>query len=324
MAPSETPDPGRFLSHVDRVPARGRSVSTISIRMPTTEERSVAGLRRRRRRATNDVDSVDEDRLARRRGRDALLARRHPRARHGRAGAARRRGLDAAGRRDRWCSPRSFRRWRPTRSSRPSAPSISRLNRRHRRDAAVEAAGSCAKRRGGSFELQDDGRRRPVLRAARCSSCMARSPTPPTCWRSSRPRMAAACAFSTGRIRGAEEVRPRPLLRASDAVGEPGHQRARTRPRPRRLQRTDRRRRPQPRRAGRALVARSVRQLAAPGDRRARARRAGGFAAARHLAGGARQDSARDEPDLQRRHVRRKDAAARRRWRIRSSGSPAS
>ena len=57
MAPSETPDPGRFLSQVTAC-RREDNLFRDLYQDADEDERSVAGLRRRRRRATNDVNSV--------------------------------------------------------------------------------------------------------------------------------------------------------------------------------------------------------------------------------------------------------------------------
>lgn len=94
MSPYETADPGRFLSHVDAC-RREDDLFRDLYQAADPEERSVAGLRRHRRRATNDVESamktlslVEEDGTLY--WRDGIPARPTSRRRRGR------RGLDAA------------------------------------------------------------------------------------------------------------------------------------------------------------------------------------------------------------------------------------
>ena len=124
----------------------------------------------------------------------------------------------------------------------------------------------------GTFELQDGDVVGTVLRAARCCSSTARSRTPPTCSGSSPPTKSAASGSSIAR-RGARRNTTAscsstiPRCRSAPS-STPWSSAARWQ-----LQRAHRRHRAQPRRPGRALVARSVRQLAAHDRRIARCAR---------------------------------------------------
>ena len=132
----------------------------------------------------------DQDRLAGGRGRRSILARRHPGTRlaHRRAAAARARPgprhptaslvLDQA---VSGAGPEQGDRGR-------SAPSTSTSIRAIAAYAAFATAGSCGRQPDDRFVLDDDRRRRAVLRAGRCCSCMGPSPTPTTCSGSSPPR----------------------------------------------------------------------------------------------------------------------------------------
>jgi pimeloyl-ACP methyl ester carboxylesterase len=94
MPPSATVDPGRFLSHIEAC-RREEDLFRDLYQVADPEERSVAALRRRRRRATNDLESaiktislVEEDGTLY--WRDGVPARPASRRRRGR------RGLDSA------------------------------------------------------------------------------------------------------------------------------------------------------------------------------------------------------------------------------------
>jgi pimeloyl-ACP methyl ester carboxylesterase len=151
MAPSETPDPGRFLSQVTAC-RREDNLFRDLYQDADEDERSVAGLRRRRRRATNDVNSVmktislvEEDGTLY--WRDGIPARGTARRRGGR------RGLEAAGDGS-LVLTREF----PTLAPNKIIAAVGAIDRRLNR--AIDASLRSRLRQlrqtpGGSFELQE-------------------------------------------------------------------------------------------------------------------------------------------------------------------------